>query len=218
VSSAKVVLKASRRTQTGKAVSKLRQAGQVPAVVFGHGMESIPVTLNLHEFEHLRRTAHSNTIISLDIDGKDTRPVLVHGYQVDPRHRKLLHVDLFAVRSGEEVTVDIPLHTTGEAYAAFRLGGTLLHTLDHVRVRALPDNLPEALEVSVEPLVDFDAAIRLRDVTLPAGLTLLTDLDEIVAKVVPARTAEEEVPAAAAAEEAPAEGEAPSGAEAKPEA
>jgi len=217
VSPAKVVLKATTRTETGKAVSKLRKAGQVPAVVFGHGMESIPVSLDLHEFEHLRRTAHSNTIVSLDIDGKESRRVLIHGFQVDPRHRHLLHVDLFAVRSGEEVTVEIPLHTTGEAFAAYRLGGTLLHTLDHVRVRALPDNLPEALEVSVEPLMDFDAAIRLRDVQLPAGVTLLADLDEIVAKVVPARTVEEEAPAAAAAEEAPAEGEAPA-AEAKPEA
>lgn len=199
MSTAPTVLKATSRAETGKAVAHLRRAGKVPAVVFGHGLESIAVTLDAHEFDHLRRTIHSNSIISLEIDGKDKRRVMVHGIQIDPRHRRLLHVDLFALKSGEEVTVEIPLHTTGEAYAATKLGGTLLHTVDRVRVRALPEKLPEALEVSVEPLVDFDAAIHLRDVALPAGVTLLSDPDEVVAKVIPQRAVEE--PVAAVVEE-----------------
>jgi len=193
VSSAQVVLKATQRTETGKAVSHLRKAGRVPAVVFGHGLASIAVSLDAHEFEHLRRTAHSNTIISLDIDGQDTRRVLIHGFQIDPRNRRLLHVDLFALKSGEEVTVEIPLRTTGEAYAAVRLGGTLLHTVDRVRVRALPEKLPEALEVSVDSLLDFDTSIHLRDVALPPGVTLLADLDEVVAKVAAPHVVEEPV-------------------------
>jgi large subunit ribosomal protein L25 len=211
VSSAQVVLKASRRTETGKAVAHLRKAGLVPAVVFGHGLESIPVSLDAHEFEHLRKIVHTNTIISLDIEGKDTQRVLIHGYQIDPRTRHLLHVDLFALKSGEEVTVDVPLHTVGEAFAAARLGGTLLHTVDHVRVRALPEKLPQALEVSVEPLVDFDTTVHLRDVVLPPGVTLLADLDEVVAKVAAPHVVEEVAPAAAAEEEA---AEAPEAAEA----
>jgi large subunit ribosomal protein L25 len=111
--------------------------------------------------------------------------------------------------------VEVPLHTTGEAYAATKLGGTLLHTVDRIRVRALPEKLPEALTVSVEPLVDFDAAIHLRDVALPEGVTLLSDPDEIVAKVIPQRAVEEVVVAEAvpeAAEETPA-GEAKTDAE-----
>jgi large subunit ribosomal protein L25 len=193
VSSTPTVLTATSRTETGKAVAHLRQAGKVPAVVFGHGLESISVTLDAHEFDLLRRTIHSNSIISLEIDGKDKRRVMVHGIHIDPRTRHLLHVDLFALKSGEEVTVEVPLHTTGEAYAATKLGGTLLHTVDRVRVRALPEALPEAFEVSVEPLVDFDAAIHLRDVAMPAGVTLLADPDEVVAKVIPQRAVEEPV-------------------------
>jgi large subunit ribosomal protein L25 len=216
VSSAPTILTATSRTETGKAVAHLRRAGKVPAVVFGHGLESISVTLDAHEFDHLRRTIHSNTIISLEIDGKDKRRVMVHGIHIDPRSRHLLHVDLFALKSGEEVTVEIPLHTTGEAYAATKLGGTLLHTVDRVRVRALPEKLPEALEVSVDPLVDFDAAIHLRDVALPAGVTLLSDPDEVVAKVIPQRAVEEPVVAEVAEEEA-AEA-APEATEAKPAA
>jgi len=213
VSATPTVLTAASRTETGKAVARLRRAGKIPAVVFGHGLASLPVTLDAHEFDLLRRTVHSNSIISLKIDGQDTRRVMVHGIHIDPRTRHLLHVDLFALKSGEEVTVEVPLHTTGEAYAATKLGGTLLHTVDRVRVRALPEALPEAFEVSVEPLVDFDAAIHLRDVAMPAGVTLLADPDEVVAKVIPQRAVEEPVVAEVAPEAVEV---APEAVEAKP--
>ena len=208
------VLNATRRTEIGKGVSRLRKSGRVPAVIFGHGIESIPVSLDAHEFDHIRRTIHSNTIIELKIDGKEKQRVLVNGIQIDPRYRRLLHVDLFALISGEEVTVDIPLHATGESFAVFRLGGTLLHTVDRVKVRALPENLPESLDFSIESLMDFEMAIHLRDLELPEGITLLSDPDEGVAKVAAPHAAEVEVEVAAAEvpEETPE-----AGAEAKPE-
>jgi large subunit ribosomal protein L25 len=208
------ILTANRRAETGKSVSHLRKAGRVPAVVFGHGLDSIPVSLDAHEFDHARRTSHSNTIFELKIDGKDVHRVLIHGIQIDPRHRQLLHVDLFEVKKGEEVTVDIQLRATGESFAVARLGGTLLHNIDRIKVRALPENLPDAIEFSIEPLVDFDAAIHLRDLPMPAGVTVLTELDEVVAKVAAPHVVEE--PVAAAEEEEAAE--APEEAEAKPEA
>jgi large subunit ribosomal protein L25 len=212
--SAAVVLAASRRVEIGKHVANLRRAGRVPAVVFGHGIESIPVSLDEHEFEHIRRTVHSNTIVELKIDGKDTHRVMVHGIQIDPRHRRLLHVDLFELKSGEEVTVEVPLHSSGESYAVARLGGTLLHNIDHIRVRALPENLPDSIDYSVDSIMDFETAIHLRDLPLPDGVTLLSDGDEVVAKVAPPKV--EEV----AAVEAPVEGaeEAAPAADAKPEA
>ena len=208
------VLTATSRTVTGKSVAHLRNDGKIPAVVFGHGLASINVTLDAHEFDHLRRTIHSNSIISLEIDGgKEKQRVMVHGIHIDPRTRHLMHVDLFALKSGEEVTVEVPLRTCGEAYAATKLGGTLLHTVDRVRVRALPEALPEAFEISVESLVDFEAAIHMRDVVMPPGVTLLTDPDEVVAKVIPQRAVEE----VAVAEVAPeAVEEAVPGAEVKP--
>jgi large subunit ribosomal protein L25 len=211
---APTVLAATRRTEIGKHVAQLRRSGRVPAVIFGHGLESIPVSLDLHEFEHIRRTAHANTIISLKIDGKDVHKVLVHGVQIDPRHRKMLHVDLFEVKSGEEVTVEIQLHTTGESFAVARLGGTLLHNIDRIRIRALPENLPDSIEYSIESLVDFDTAIHLRDLPIPDHVTLLSDPDEVVAKVAAPHVVEE--PVVVAAEEEPAEAAAAT--EAKPEA
>lgn len=185
-----VVLNATRRTEIGKHVAQLRKTGRVPAVVFGHGLDSIPVSLDAHEFEHIRRTSHSNTVIELKIDGKDKHKVLIHGVQIEPRHRHLVHVDLFELKSGEEVTVDIPLHSTGDSYAVTRLGGTLLHNIDHIRVRALPENLPDSIEFSVEGILDFETVIHLRDLPLPAGVTLLSEADEIVAKVAAPHVAE----------------------------
>jgi large subunit ribosomal protein L25 len=204
VSTAPITLAATRRTETGKAVARLRKAGRIPAVVFGHGLESIPVTLDGLEFEHLRRIVHSNSIVELKIDGKDKHKVMIHGIAIDPRHRRLLHVDLFELKSGEEVTVDIPLHGTGESYAVDRLGGSLLHSVDRLKVRALPEKLPEFLEYSIEVLADFDAAVHARDIALPADVALVSDPDEVVARVVAPRAAEVVAPVAEEVAETPA--------------
>jgi large subunit ribosomal protein L25 len=199
-----MTLAATRRTETGKAAARLRKAGRIPAVVFGHGLDSISVTIDGLEFEHLRRVVHSNSIVELKIDGKDKHKVMIHGIQVDPRTRHLLHIDLFELKSGEEVTVDIPLHYTGESYAVDRLGGSLLHTVDRLKVRALPEKLPEKLEFSIEVLKDFDAAVHARDIVLPGDVALVSDPDEVVARVVAPRAAEVVAPTEEVAAEAPA--------------
>ena len=209
MSSAPTILTATMRTELGKGAARVRRSGRVPAVVFGHGIESMPVSLDAHEFDVLRKHLHSNTLIDLRVEGGEARKVMVHGIQIDPRYRRLLHVDLFAFKTGEEVTVDIALVTVGSSHAVDKLDGTLLHNVDHIRVRALPENLPESIEISIEPLVDFEVAIHVRDLTLPEGVTLLSDPDEVVAKVIPPAVAEvvAEVPVEEAVEAPAAEGE-----------
>ncbi len=192
-------LTATRRDALGKAVAHLRAEGRVPAVIFGHGMESIPVSLDAHEFEQLRRHHHGNAMIDLQVDG-ETRRVLLHGVQIDPRTRKLLHVDLFAVKAGEEVTAEVPVRTVGESEAV-KHGGVLLHTVDRVKVRALPENLPEEIVISIDELHNYDDALYVRDLAVPRGVNLLTDVDEIVVKVQAPHAVEAPAPAA------PAEGE-----------
>ncbi len=193
-------LAATRRDVVGKKVSRLRREGRLPAVVFGHGEQSVPVTVDAHEFELLRRRVGPNTLIDLSVDGHRARRVLVHGVQFDPVSRRPLHADLFLVRMREELTVDVPVVTVGSSVAVDKQGGTLLHTVSSVKVRALPDHLPQVIEVSIEPLVDFDAAIHVRDLPIPAGVTLLTDPDEVVAKTVPPRVEEVPVPTEEAVE------------------
>jgi large subunit ribosomal protein L25 len=206
MSTARPSLAAEHREVTGKAVNRLRHAGRLPAVVYGHGEPSTNVSVDTHEFELLRRSTGPNALVDLSVDGKKAKPVLIHGVQVHPVNRRPLHVDLFLVRMTEELTVDVPLVPVGQSLAVSTLNGTLLHPTETVRVKALPDRLPQSIEYSIESLVDFDAAIHVSDLEIPSDVTLLTDADEIVAKVQAPRIEVEEVPVEVE-EEALAEGE-----------
>jgi large subunit ribosomal protein L25 len=203
---ARPTLAAASRTVTGKKVAYMRRDGRLPAVVFGRGLSSDSVSIDTHEFEVLRRKAGPNTLIDLSVDGGSASPVLVHDVQLHRVTRRPLHVDLYVVRMTEELTVDVALVSEGISDAVENAGGTLLHVIDHVRVRALPDHLPESIHYSIESLQTFDDAIHVRDLAIPADATLLTDGDEVVAKVLPPRVEEEPVVAEAAEGEEGAEG------------
>ena len=193
-------LAATDRSETGKAVSRIRRAGRLPGVVFGHGLDSSNVSVDTHDFEALRRRIGQNALVDLSVDGKKAKPVLIQHVQIHPVHRRPLHVDLFAVRMTEELTVDVPLVAIGESEAVANLGGTLLHPNESVRVRALPDHLPQSIEYSIESLVDFEHVVKVSDLTIPGDVTLLTELDEIVATVQRPRVEVEEEPVVAEGE------------------
>jgi large subunit ribosomal protein L25 len=207
MSTARPSLAAKDRQITGKAVARLRRAGQLPGVVYGHGEGSANVTVDTHDFELLRRHAGPNALIDLSIDGKKSKPVLVNGVQVHPVTRRPLHVDLFLVKMTEELTVDVPLISTGVSVAVEDANGTLIHAIESIKVRALPDHLPQSISYSIESLVDFDAMIHVRDLAIPDDVTLVTDPDETVARVLPPRVEIEPEPVVAEGEEG-AEGEA----------
>ena len=212
MATARATLAAEHRELTGKKVARLRHAGRLPAVVYGHGIDSDSISIDAHEFEQLRRHTGPNSLVDLSVDGSKARPVLVSSVQVHPVNRRTLHVDLFLVRMTEEMTVDVPLHPTGESPAVNLHGGTLLHQIESVKVRALPDHLPQVLEYSIESLVDFDTTLHVRDLVIPSDVTLVTDGDEVIAKVQAPRVEEEptvvgEAEAAEAEAEAAAEGE-----------
>jgi len=207
-------LDAEPRALVGKKVATLRRVGRLPAVVYGHGVGSENVSIDAHDFELLRRKAGQNELIDLSVDGKKARPVLVHSVQVHPVNRRPLHVDLFLVRMTEELTVDVPLVPIGISNAVENLNGTLMHQLDSVRIKALPDHLPQSIEYSIESLIDFDAVVKVSDLTIPGDVTLLTDADEVVAKVLASRLQAEAAELAAETAEAVAEaGEAAEAAE-----
>lgn len=209
MSNARPTLAAEHREIIGKAVSHMRKQGRLPAVVYGRGEGSTNVSVDAHEFELLRKHTGPNALVDLSVDGKKAQPVLINQVQVHPVNRRPLHADLFLVRMTEELTVDVPLAALGESHAVAQLGGTLLHPIETVRVRALPDHLPQSITYSIESLIDFDATIHVRDLAVPGDVTLLTDGDEIVAKVQQPRIEVEEEPVVAEGEAA--EGEAAEG-------
>jgi large subunit ribosomal protein L25 len=213
--STRPTLAAEPREISGKRVAGLRREGRLPAVVFGRGLESTSVSIDTHAFDLLRRKTGPNALVDLSIGGDKPQPVLIHGIQVHPVTRRPLHVDLFLVRMTEELTVDVPLVPVGDSTAVTTDGGTLLHGIESVKVKALPDHLPQSIEYSIESLVDFDATIHVRDLAIPSDVTLLTDPDEVIARVQAPRVEVEEEPVVAEGEEAAegaAEGEGAEGA------
>ncbi len=202
MSTARPSLAATHRDVTGKAVSRLRSSGQLPAVVFGNGVESTNVSVDAHAFDMLRRRTSANTLVDLSVDGKKAQPVLVHGVQLHVVTRKPIHADLYVVRMTDELTVDVPLVTTGESEAVKLHGGTLLHPISHIRVKALPDHLPQSIAYDISGLATFDDVVHVGDLVIPADVTLLTDATEIVARVSPPRVEEPTVVGAEEAAEA----------------
>ena len=188
-------LVAHHRAITGKAVAQLRRNGQLPAVVYGHGHASEALVVDAREFDQLRRHTGRNALVDLKVDDERAQPVMVYGVQEHPVTRRPLHVDFFLVKMTEEMTVDVPVVMNGESYAVSKLGGTLLHLLDTVKVRALPADVPSALELDVTPLETFEAMLHVSDLQVPERITIVTDADEPLARVQPPRV--EEVPVAA---------------------
>jgi large subunit ribosomal protein L25 len=202
-------LAAERRTITGKAVARLRKEGRLPAVVFGHGTDSEPVTVDAHAFDQLRRRAGRSTLIDLAVDGGTARPVLLQGIQIHPVTRRAIHADLFVVRMTEELTVEIQLVAGGVAPAAAQ-GGSLVHPVSMVRARALPGDLPESIHYDLGSLATYDDTITVADLVVPAGVTILADPADVIARVLEPReevvVVAAEAPVAAPEAEPAAEG------------
>ncbi|MFJ2631648.1 50S ribosomal protein L25/general stress protein Ctc [Streptomyces sp. NPDC087422] len=178
---AEVKIAAEPRTEFGKgAARRVRRAHQVPAVIYGHGADPQHVTVPGHELLLALRTA--NVLISLQLDGK-TALVIPKAVQRDPLRGTIEHVDLLSVKSGEKVTVEIPVQTEGE----LAVGGNLLeHVLNTLPVEAEATHIPTAVTVSIEGL-EAGASILAKDITLPKGSTLAIDEDAVVIQVVSAQ-------------------------------
>lgn len=205
-------LAAEPRTVVGKKVNALRREGILPAVIFGQGQASQPIQVSALDWEILRRhQVTRNTLLDLTVGGGKAKPVLVQSIAEDPLTRKPVHLDFHLVKMTEELTVDVPVVLVGESRAV-ELGGTLLHLKESLHIRALPADLPTAIEVDVTPLVGYEDTIHVSDVVAPRGVHILTDGTEPLARVQAPRTevAEDSVDLAAGApspaEEPSAEG------------
>ena len=209
------------REAHGKANKRLRRAGIVPGIVFGKGEESTPVQIDAKVFETLYRQAGRTSVVNMHLPGKSgSTSGIIKSVQRNPLSGRAIHVDFFLVNLMQEMEIDVPLVFTGEAPAVEETGGTLLHNLSSLHVKALPNDIPHEVVVDVSVLRSLDVAIHVRDLSLNRDLVhVLTDGDTLVATVVPPRIeeepepvlTEEELEAAAAAEAEGAEGEAAEG-------
>lgn len=195
----------------GKQNKRLRTTGVVPGVLFGKGTGSIPVQLDAKALELLYRQAGRTSVVKVSVDGGRPTSAIIKGLQRNPLTGKALHVDLFAVDLTQEMQADIPLAFIGTSAAVEMEAGILFTALDHLKVRALPADLPHEIEVDLSSLVDMEATIHVRDLSVSSNLTVINDPDDLVAKVTPPRAEEEIVPVVVEGEGEAAEGEAGEG-------
>ncbi len=201
------------REAQGKANKRLRRDGIVPGVVYGKGEGSTNVQVEAKTFEVLYRAAGKTSVVKFRLPGASRATSgFIKSVQRHPLSGKALHVDYYLVNLNVEMEVDIPLVFTGIAPAVEETGGTLLHNVSSVRVKALPTDIPHEIEVNVATLVSLDVAIHVKDLSLNRDLVhVMTDGETLVATVVPPRVEEEPEPVVVEGEEL--EGEAAEGAE-----
>ena len=181
---ADVKLAAETRTEFGKgAARRIRRDKKVPAVVYGHGVDPLHITLPGHELQLALRTP--NVLLTLDIEGT-TQLAIPKAVQRDAIKGFLEHVDLLTVKSGEKVTVEVYVHTEGELAPGSFL---LEHVLSTITVEAEATPIPESVPVSIAGL-EAGAAIAAKDIPLPAGTTLAIDEDAVVLQVLAAQAEE----------------------------
>ena len=196
------------REVTGKKVAALRRAGMLPANVYGRGLASVSIQISTDEMEKTLKAASANEVIDLKIGGeKDLRPVVIQRIQRHPLNSSYLHAEFYQVSLTETMRAEVPLIVVGTSEAVSMFSGVLMTALESLHVEALPLNLPSRIEVDITPLVELEQSLHVRDLPIPANVTVLTDPDVMVVKISTPRVAEEEE-AAAAGEEVAAGAEA----------
>jgi large subunit ribosomal protein L25 len=199
-------LKALARQPLGKRSRRLLREGKLPAIVYGHNTEPTPITLDRLEFQKVFVKSGRTHLVDLAIDGR-TEKVLVREIQTHPRRLGPIHVDFYQVNLQEKIEVDVPVRLIGESAPVKQGDADILQPLHSIRVECLPSDIPESFEVDITPLEEIEAELRVANITVPKGVTVLDDPEDLVVKIVHKRElkVEEEVPAAEAA--VPAEGE-----------
>ena len=195
------------REVTGKKVAALRRSGLLPANVYGKGLPSVSIQLETEAMEKVVKTSAANEVIDLKIGGERiTRPVVIQKVQRHPLTSGYLHAEFYQVSLTETMRAEVPLVVVGSSDAVTTYNGVLVTALESLHVEALPLNLPPRIEVDITPLAELEQSLHVRDLPIPANVTVLTDPEVMVVKISAPRVSEEEevveaveVPEAAAA-------------------
>ncbi|MPZ98873.1 MAG: 50S ribosomal protein L25 [Dehalococcoidia bacterium] len=180
------------RTVTGKRVKRMRSAGVVPANIYGRGVESVAVQIPFVDARTMINAHGRNSLIEVQVTGEaKARPVVVRQLDIHPLNGALRHIDFYQVDLQRTISAEIPVVLTGESPVVTIQGGILMHGAEAVLVEALPAELPEQLEISVESLTEFDQQLSAGQLQLPQGVTLLSGEDLMLARISRPRIEEE---------------------------
>ena len=172
------------RQIVGKRVATLRREGVLPANIFGRGLDSLAVQMPHRVARELLIHHGKDNLVNLQVEGEAApRPVVVRNFQRHPVTREVLHLDFYQVDLMRPIQGTVPVRLTGEAPAVHVYQALLLSGVDSIHVEALPADLPEHLEISVEGMTELDSVITVADLDIPAGVTVLTDPETVVAHI-----------------------------------
>ena len=193
-------LAAEQRSETGKGVArKLRAAGRIPAVVYGHNRAAESITVDARELERLRsRISAASTVVELGL-GAGTARTLIREIQRHPVKRHILHVDFQELVAGEKVTVSVPLVFVGTAIGVREQGGIFEEVMREISITVDPATIPNHVDVDISKLT-IGHPLHVRDLKLPAGVTVLDDADLTVCSVAGAKASASDEAAASPAE------------------
>ena len=184
-----VALKAEKRVKSGSTQSvRLREAGKLPAVIYGHGQESVAIAISSHEF--IEAIHHGSRLFDVNLDGKSEK-ILLKDLQYDYLGKNLIHADLMRVDLTEMVKVTVPVVMKGIAKGASE-GGVVDEVASELEVQCVVTSIPDSITVSVKDMAVGDV-IHAGDIKLPEGVKLLTPADQVVltCHLVTVKTAEE---------------------------
>jgi len=174
------LLKATKRTECGSGKARaLRREGLLPAVLYGHGQETIPLTLHEHEVEVA--LLHGERLLEIQI-GRKRQNVLVKDVQYDTWGQQVLHIDLTRVSLDEQVTITVKITLVGTP-AGVDEGGSLQQAQPSAEIECRVDRIPDEIRIPVSSM-QVDDAVYMKDLELPEGATLLSDPEALVCNVI----------------------------------
>lgn len=178
----KIEIKAEKRTVVGKSLENLRQKGFLPAVIYGHNFDSLPIQVDLKEFEKAYSLAGESSLIYVKIDDKIV-PAIINDVSRNAVSDKLIHADFYKVNLNEKITATVQLVFVGESLAVKDLAGILVKNINEIEVEALPQDLPHEITVDISVLRSFSDHIFVKDLVLPSMVVAKAKAEDIIALV-----------------------------------
>ena len=178
----------NRHEFTRSAKRKIREAGQIPAIVYGKTTESKPVAIDSIQLLKTIREEGKNTIIDLNVDGS-SQNVMLSDMQTDPLKNEVIHVDFQIVDMKADIEVNVPIQLIGEAQGV-KDGGVLQQSTHEITISAKPGDIPQTIEVDISNLA-VNEALLLKDVVKNGSYTFIQDGDLVIASILPPQQEEE---------------------------
>ena len=177
-----VLINAEKRNVTGKQVKALRRQGLLPGVIYGRHIEAFPIQMDAHDASLILDKLTASSLITINVDGEKYN-VLMRDRQRDVIFGDLLHVDFLVVSLTEKLRATIELKLVGEAPVADNPEVVVTQVLNTIEIEALPQDLPEVIEVDISTLETVDDEITVADLDLGEKITILTDPNEAIVSV-----------------------------------